>query len=818
MLKKILVLLFTVTLLVNAKGVIRFNQAGYLPESEKSLLILSDENIEGTVILFNNYLSGAEETQYTLGASEGEYGNFGYVYHLYFGELQKEGLYEVVIPDFDTVTISVNKFAYNKAADFLLNYMRQQRCGYNPYLDDSCHTGDGFVIYHPEKDSTIIDVTGGWHDASDYLQYVTTSANAVYRMLFAYEQNPEAFGDEYQANGTPGSNGIPDILDEAKWGLDWLYKMNPARNEMYNQIADDRDHLGFRLPTEDTVNYGMGKHRPVYFCTGEPQGVFQNKNRADGIASTAGKYASAFALGSRLLNEYYPEFCSEIAVKAEDAFEWGEQNPGVCQTAPCRSPYFYEEDNWVDDMELAAASLAEISGVRDYNSIAAEYGRKELTTPWMGADTANHYQWYPFSNLGHNIIAEGKGKEAGEFREYIRNNLLIVQEKADLNPLGMGIPFIWCSNNLISELLNQLYMYKKLTGDDSFDKLEAVHRDWLFGANPWGTSMIVGYPGFADFPSDPHSALTHVYGYPVNGGLVDGPVYATIFGRLRGLQLGSPDEYADYQSDYIVYHDDWGDYSTNEPTMDGTASLTLYFGSLYREKEDNNIMLHGGIIRGDTTAKKIALVFTGHEFADGGSVIPEVLRQYDAKANFFLTGDFMREEANKTLINKLIAGGHYVGAHSDEHLLYADWKKRDSTLVTRENFIRDIRNNYTELTKFGIDVSDAHYYLPSYEWYNTEIAEWTESMGLQLINYTPGTLSAADYTYPAMGERYRNSEVIYNSIIEEEEQNSLNGFILLMHLGTDPGREDKFYNKLPDLLKYLAGKGYNFVTVDNLFN
>src|SRR3546814_19463799 len=109
--------------------------------------------------------------------------------------------------------------------------MRQQRCGYNPYLQDSCHVHDGYRIYHPTLDSTHIDVTGGWHDASDYLQYVTTSANAVFQLLLAYEHYPGTFGDAFNASGDPGANGVPDVLDEAQWGMDWLIKMTPAKSE-----------------------------------------------------------------------------------------------------------------------------------------------------------------------------------------------------------------------------------------------------------------------------------------------------------------------------------------------------------------------------------------------------------------------------------------------------------------------------------------------------------------------------------------------------------------------------------------------------------
>ena len=71
--------------------------------------------------------------------------------------------------------------------------MRQQRCGYNPFLKDSCHLHDGIIVLDPTRTGKKVDVTGGWHDASDYLQYLTTSANATYQMLFAYQQNPNVY-------------------------------------------------------------------------------------------------------------------------------------------------------------------------------------------------------------------------------------------------------------------------------------------------------------------------------------------------------------------------------------------------------------------------------------------------------------------------------------------------------------------------------------------------------------------------------------------------------------------------------------------------
>jgi hypothetical protein len=92
--------------------------------------------------------------------------------------------------------------------------------------------------------------------------------------------------------------------------------------------------------------------------------------------------------------------------------------------------------------------------------------------------------------------------------------------------------------------------------------------------------MVYGLPGDGDTPVDPHSSFTHLYKYPVDGGLVDGPVYTTIYNSLLGIKLANEDEYAPFQSGLAVYHDDVGDYSTNEPTMDGTASLIYLLAAM----------------------------------------------------------------------------------------------------------------------------------------------------------------------------------------------------------------------------------------------
>ena len=135
--------------------------------------------------------------------------------------------------------------------------------------------------------------------------------------------------------------------------------------------------------------------------------------------------------------------------------------------------------------------------------------------------------------------------------------------------------------------------------------------------------------------------------------------------------------------------------------------------------------------------------------------------------------------------------------------------------MSKEEFSTDLLANYSAMESFGIKKRDARYFIPPYEWYNDSISEWTTQLGIQLINFSPGTRSTADYTTPDL-KNYRSSEEIMQSI--KAKGNDLNGFILLLHIGTDPGRTDKFYQRLDELIEFLRSRKYEMVRVDELLD
>lgn len=565
---------------------VRVNQAGYMPDALKCAVMIATEDAplpdefavcraDNNEVVHRGATASADASRWQLKQAA----------RLDFSAVRSDGEYYVRCGETTSTQFRIGSDVYAGAADFLLNYMRQQRCGDNPYTGELCHQHDGFVVDYATSAGQRLDVRGGWHDATDYLQYTPTSATALTHLMFAWSEAKDrsVFADAFDARGRAGANGTADLLDEIRYGLDWLLRMNPHDGVMFNQIADDRDHSGMRLPQDDRVDYGYGPGtgRPVYFVTGTPQRAKNALNRTSGVSSTAGKFAAAFALGAKIFGDSDAEFAKALERKAQAALEFGEAKPGNTQTVCVISPYFYEEDNFADDMELGYALMWHAKSTHTALRMADKWGAKEPVSPWIfQQEKTRHYQYYPFINLGHHYLASNTADAdvAAKYRGYMHDGLAQLRERGANDPFLNGVPFVWCSNNLVSAAVTQARLYRRTTGDTQFLQMESALRDWLFGCNPWGTSMVVGWPKGAVSPTQPHSSYVHKGG-TAPGGLVDGPVYRTVFEQRAGRSLTTSDTLAIFNHGIAVYHDDIGDYASNEPTMDGTAGLVFVVNS-----------------------------------------------------------------------------------------------------------------------------------------------------------------------------------------------------------------------------------------------
>ena len=561
---------------------VRINQAGYLPGESKTCILFSRAPVREKFHLVHAETGASVLRMKAVPSKAPGWGSFDYYYGLDFSQVKTPGRYylEGARSGARSGFFSISGKAYNQYPELLLGFMRQQRCGYNPYLDRVCHQHDGRSFYGPMPDSTYVDVSGGWHDAGDQLKYLITASYATGHMLMAYELYPDRFADLCNALGQALPNGVPDVLDEARWGLDWIHKLHPAPGQLVHQVADDRDHVGWKMPDEDPSDYGWGKnsYRAAYFANGKPQGLLKYQSEATGVSNLAGRSAAAMALASRIWEKQGkdPEFAAKCLEAARSLYRMGKEKEGFQQGNSYGAPYRYGEETWADDMEWGAAELYKSTGEEEYLHDAIRYARMAGTVSWMPLDTARHYQYYPFVNLGHYALhASVDGAFRDSLAAYYRSGIEACQARGQTNPYGIGIPFIWCSNNLLTSLAAQIILYEHMTGDTSYHPFLLEQRDWLLGRNPWGSSMFTGIPEGGEYPVDVHTSIYALTGKEVAGGLVDGPVYGTIYRSLLGLTLHDEDEFAALQNPFVVYHDDMGDYSTNEPTMDGTAGAIL---------------------------------------------------------------------------------------------------------------------------------------------------------------------------------------------------------------------------------------------------
>ncbi len=211
-----------------------------------------------------------------------------------------------------------------------------------------------------------------------------------------------------------------------------------------------------------------------------------------------------------------------------------------------------------------------------------------------------------------------------------------------------------------------------------------------------------------------------------------------------------------------------------------------------------------------TNRKTVHLIFTADSAFEGGVLTLDLLKDRGVKASFFFTGNFMRDSmANGDIIRRAIMEGHYVGPHGDRHILLADWNKERTTLASTDSALTDIENAYPLLEKYGVSRDSAIIFIPSFEWYNKDHIDTFRKAGLFPVNMTPGIETYRDYTTPDL-PYYTSSEWIWNQLMEHESSNGLDGAIILIHLGTDSTRTDKFYRYLPELIDTLSARSYIF--------
>lgn len=519
---------------------IRINQVGFFPKDIKTGVILSYNDLSELKYFVRDYNSQEIVFQDIIHQKPLRYGKFNFCYEIDFSGLQKVGRYYLELGNQKSFPFSIGDSLYNSVRDSLSLFFKVQRCGpTNPMLHFPCHLSDATKLIG-NKDSSAVDLTGGWHDAGDYIKFLKTTAYATYMMIFSYEFDKEKFG--YDLN----EDGVPDILEEAKVGLDWLLRCNFEKYKLISQVQDERDHqVGFRLPEKDSLQFD----RPAFVSIGK---------------NTIGIYSAALALGARIWKEkfYNNEFASRCLNAARNIYSIRNEVPDIDTTYS----NVYKEKSFDGKLALAAIELYITTNNNSYLQDAISYGNK--------ADADFWWSFGDYNSLAHYKIAQFKP----EFSDYIYKNLIHSKNRIDSLIFKEGLDFSWGTTNSFLGVSLQAILYKRLTGSNEFDSLNTFQRDYILGKNPWGISFI--YNIGSNFPKHLHSQIAFFHKGYLPGALSAGPAPIKIIEKYSINRKNF--DYDNFNLQDVKYFDDEMDFITNEPTIVGNATALFVFGSLSR--------------------------------------------------------------------------------------------------------------------------------------------------------------------------------------------------------------------------------------------
>ncbi len=430
------------------------------------------------------------------------------------------------------------------------------------YARNAGHPDD--VVYIHESaatasrpEGTQISASKGWYDAGDYNKYVVNSGISTYTLMSAYETFPVYF-DSLELNIPESGNGVPDILDEAKWNLDWLLAMqDPNDGGVYHKLTTT-GFSGFVMP-EDATN--------TRYVVQKSTGATYD-------------FAAMMAVAYRIYREYedeFPGFADQCLNAAIDAWEWGQANPGV----------FYDQadHNTNYDPNVSTGEYGDWSFADEENWAAAELyiatkADSFYTDHFNEFDAANIPNWQdvsalPWISLYNNLDSLTAVANAATINLRITNAATSYRDEYQSSAyrIAMGNnnwDFVWGSNGGAGNQGMMLVHAYRVSGDSSYLNAALSNLDYLIGRNPTGYSFVAGYGD--ETPMNFHHRVSSADGIaePVPGLIAGGP------------QPGQEDNCSGYPSNdrATSYLDSECSYSTNEVTINWNAPLVFLSGAI----------------------------------------------------------------------------------------------------------------------------------------------------------------------------------------------------------------------------------------------
>ncbi|PKF62830.1 hypothetical protein CW745_05260 [Psychromonas sp. psych-6C06] len=540
---------------------LRYNQVGYLPKADKKMLVIADHDLKGNLWVVTR--NSKNITEGIIGDSisgRSEFAAKPFNHTIDLSELQTEGEYKLSIYNKEHLitqeSFSIKADLYPPLANEMLKHLSVARSGEQRIAPfPASHLGDKKApIYQPQgdwsegqwqadKQQTVIDVSGGWYDAGDYIKFTITNALTTYLLLKSYQVNPDFF---QQDNGKA-------LLTEAQFGLDYLMKLYQPPYFIIQVSSGDDHNEGYRLPENDSRD---GK-REAFSAYSMPH---------------MGLTAAALALGSSVFKSIDEEELAsqylQQAIAIYDAIDINQPQAGAFENNSVNE--FYRDKTGYDNLALASSALFQATDAPRYRDDINKIASKVEIGYWVS--------WADLQLVANNALASIHSESARKAQQELQYFRDFSSEKANI--WGTLTAPTWAP--IPNALLNSATAAEHdIASQENKNKtMIQTSLDYLLGKNNWGVLFIA-------LEDQPNSAK-NIYGQIYNlshtfpqGAIAEGPGDKTTHDEmLQWMSVDLDTPLSTFNTETEVFYDDSHDFQTMETVVWGQAA-GIYLLSAY---------------------------------------------------------------------------------------------------------------------------------------------------------------------------------------------------------------------------------------------
>lgn len=400
-----------------------------------------------------------------------------------FSALRTAGTYYINVPGVGrSWKFSIGPDAYSRAYYLAMRAFYGQRCGtavdlgpeFPGYKYPACHLKGDF---HPSSGKEgNFDDPGGWHDAGDFGRYIPSSSVTVASLMLTQEM----YGAKTNKIGLKipeSGNGTPDLLNETRWNLNWMFQMQDADGGVWHKQTS-AGFAGFIMPQDDKA----------------PSEVIGTGSEPYKSTCATADLAAVGAMAARVYKPYDAAFSAKALDASRKAWKWALAHPNVTFKNPegVRTGA-YPDPQCGDEILWAAAELWHTTGEAEFDKyFAANYSK--FTDKMQAPPPENWAEMSPFAAWGYLLSGrKGDAKATAAVRTVVINAAddIVKRTRASAYHNSMvAKDYVWGSNSLAAQYGVQLLIANKLAPNPAYVETAAENLHYLLGRNAFSMSFV----------------------------------------------------------------------------------------------------------------------------------------------------------------------------------------------------------------------------------------------------------------------------------------------------------------------------------------